>query len=344
MIRVGVVGFGTIGKRVADAIARQDDMRLVGVFKTRPNYESYIALRRGYDLYIPREREKDFNERGIKFKGFLEDLLDNIDIAIDASPGGVGARNKELYQKHNIKAIFQGGEKASVAETSFNALASYTKALGRRFIRVVSCNTTALVRIIWSLSQIGSIESVRAVIMRRGSDPKEIERGPLNSLVLDPPSIPSHHAYDVKSVIGDLDIVTIAVASPTTLMHLHTLLIRFKTPVSREDVLRAILETPRILLVSSRNSDIRSTAEIVEFSRDLGRSRYDVYENIVWEDTIHIDGGGRELMLVQAVHQEAIVIPENIDGVRAVAELERDPMKSIEKTDKNLGVMRGRWL
>ena len=26
MIRVGIVGFGTIGKRVADAVARQKDM------------------------------------------------------------------------------------------------------------------------------------------------------------------------------------------------------------------------------------------------------------------------------------------------------------------------------
>ena len=31
MIRVGVVGYGTIGKRVADAILLQDDMHLVGV-------------------------------------------------------------------------------------------------------------------------------------------------------------------------------------------------------------------------------------------------------------------------------------------------------------------------
>ena len=31
MIRVGVNGYGTIGKRVADAVAPQPDMRLVGV-------------------------------------------------------------------------------------------------------------------------------------------------------------------------------------------------------------------------------------------------------------------------------------------------------------------------
>lgn len=344
MIRVGVIGFGTIGKRVADAIARQDDMKLVGVFKTRPNYEASIALARGYALYVPRDREREFVEREIKISGYLEDLLERVDIVVDATPGGVGARYKEIYQKYNKRAVFQGGEKASVADVSFNSLANYQEALGKRFVRVVSCNTTALVRVIWSLSRVSVVESVRATIVRRGSDPKEIERGPLNSLVLDPPTVPSHHAIDVKTILRDLDITTIAIATPTTLMHVHSLIIRFRDRVSRERIIDTLLETPRVIVVNAKRSDIRSTSELVEISRDLGRARYDIYENIVWEDTIHIDSSGREAMLVQGVHQEAIVVPENIDAIRASTEIERDPMKSIEKTDKSLGVVRGRWL
>ncbi|TKX84936.1 glyceraldehyde-3-phosphate dehydrogenase, partial [Halorubrum sp. SS5] len=38
MIRVGVNGYGTIGKRVADAVAAQADMELVGVTKASPDY------------------------------------------------------------------------------------------------------------------------------------------------------------------------------------------------------------------------------------------------------------------------------------------------------------------
>jgi glyceraldehyde-3-phosphate dehydrogenase (NAD(P)) len=38
------------------------------------------------------------------------------------------------------------------------------------------------------------------------------------------------------------------------------------------------------------------------------------------------------------VHQEAIVVPENIDAIRAMFELERDKFKSIEKTNKSLGI------
>ena len=40
MKTVAINGYGTIGKRVADAVAAQDDMKVVGVSKTRPNYEA----------------------------------------------------------------------------------------------------------------------------------------------------------------------------------------------------------------------------------------------------------------------------------------------------------------
>ncbi|RLF70403.1 MAG: glyceraldehyde-3-phosphate dehydrogenase, partial [Thermoplasmata archaeon] len=36
-VKVGINGYGTIGKRVADAVAAQSDMEIVGVTKTRPS-------------------------------------------------------------------------------------------------------------------------------------------------------------------------------------------------------------------------------------------------------------------------------------------------------------------
>ena len=52
MIKVAINGYGTIGKRVADAVAAQPDMEIIGVSKTRPNAEAFIAKSRGYPLYI----------------------------------------------------------------------------------------------------------------------------------------------------------------------------------------------------------------------------------------------------------------------------------------------------
>ena len=51
MIRVGVVGYGTIGKRIADAVSLQDDMKVVGVLKVTPDYEAKVAAMRGFPVY-----------------------------------------------------------------------------------------------------------------------------------------------------------------------------------------------------------------------------------------------------------------------------------------------------
>ena len=42
-IKVGIVGYGTIGKRVADAVLLQDDMELVGVTAHSYNYRMISA-------------------------------------------------------------------------------------------------------------------------------------------------------------------------------------------------------------------------------------------------------------------------------------------------------------
>jgi len=52
MIKVAINGYGTIGKRVADAVAAQKDMKVIGVSKTRPSAEAFVAKQRGYPLYI----------------------------------------------------------------------------------------------------------------------------------------------------------------------------------------------------------------------------------------------------------------------------------------------------
>ena len=50
-IKVAINGYGTIGKRVADAVACQDDMEIIGVTKTRPAFGCDLAVRKGYPLY-----------------------------------------------------------------------------------------------------------------------------------------------------------------------------------------------------------------------------------------------------------------------------------------------------
>ena len=222
MIRVAVNGYGTIGKRVADAVAAQKDMKIVGVSKTRPSAEAFVAKQRGFPLYIAdMTKEPAFANLGIAVAGNVEEMIEGADVVVDATPGDMGAKNKALYERKGVKAIFQGGEEHEVAGFSFNSECNYREAIGRQFVRVVSCNTTGLCRIINAVDQEYGVEKVRAVMVRRGSDPGEIKKGPIDAVVLNPVTIPSHHGPDVQTVIPHVAIVTMAMIVPTTMMHMH---------------------------------------------------------------------------------------------------------------------------
>ena len=333
-VKVAVNGFGTIGKRVAEAVAKQDDMELVGVTKTRPDFLALAASKRGL-LYVPKDKLPAFEEAKIEVAGTIEDLLEKVDVVVDATPGGVGKEYKPLYEKYGVKAIFQGGEKHEVAGFSFSSLCNYEEAKDKQFLRVVSCNTTGLLRMLCTLNNAFGIEYVRATIVRRGADPHETKRGPIDAIVPNPVTLPSHHGVDVKTVLP-IDIATTAVVVPTTLMHLHVLNIKLKENVKREDVISVLEKTPRILLIPTKLSGIKDTAKIIEMARDMGRKRHDLYELAVFEESIAVNGS--ELFLMQAVHQESIVTPENVDAIRAM--FGQAPKEvSINKTDRTLGIV-----
>ncbi|MEM1592952.1 MAG: type II glyceraldehyde-3-phosphate dehydrogenase [Archaeoglobaceae archaeon] len=332
MIKVAINGYGTIGKRVADAVALQDDMKVVGVTKTKPDFEAKLATKK-FDLYIAKpENAELFEKAGIEISGTLEDLIKRVDLVVDCSPDKVGAENKRIYETHGMRAIFQGGEKRDVAEVSFNALANYSDAMGKKYVRVVSCNTTALTRTIYQLKTNFKIGRIRATILRRVADPKEDKKGLTNAIMPDPIALPSHHAKDVKTVLPDVDIVTTAFKLPTTLMHVHSLAVELREKVTKEEVISAFEKEPRIMLLSAEDG-FTSTAKIIEFAREL-RMRYDLYENVIWLESIAIDGN--DLFLTQAVHQEAIVVPENVDAIRAIFGVPKEV--SIEKTNKSLRI------
>jgi len=335
MIRVGINGYGTIGKRVADAISLQDDMKVTGVTKTRPDFEAELALKKGYKLFsaIPGNEEK-FEDRGINIEGDIENLIEEVDIIVDCSPGGYGAENRKVYEKHGVKAIFQGGEKADIAETSFISICNYEEGVGKDYIRVVSCNTTGMGRIASVIDSEWGIEKMRVVVIRRAVDPKDDRKGPINAIAPNPVKLPSHHGEDLKTVMPHLDVVTSAVKVPTTLMHVHMINVELKNDPERSELIDVMKKEPRIGLFNS-SEGFKSTASIIEYAREI-RQRNDLWENCVWEDSVAVKDG--EVYLFQAIHQEAIVVPENVDAVRAMMGFE-DREKSIMKTNRSLGLL-----
>jgi len=82
------------------------------------------------------------------------------------------------YRSRGVKFIVQGGEKHEVTGHSFVAEASYEGALGRDATRVVSCNTTSVVRTLTALKRAGLLRRARGTLMRRATDPWETPSSP----------------------------------------------------------------------------------------------------------------------------------------------------------------------
>ena len=335
MIRVGINGYGTIGKRVADVVRKQKDMELVGVTAVHPHYKYTIAQQKGIPLYaVDMKSLEALRATGANIKGTLNDLLQRVDVVVDASPGDTGATNKPVYEQAGVKAVFQGGEEHELTGLSFVAQCNFEDAVGKSMVRVVSCNTTGLCRTLNAINKGVGISVARAVLARRATDPDDVKKGPIDAVVLDPTTLPSHHGPDVLSVLKGFEVVTMAYKVPTTHFHLHSLIVTLKKQASKEDVVAALQKAPRTMLVDGK-SGFKSTASILDYARETGRPRNDIYESTVWRDSVTVVGSDAYMFL--AVHQEAIVVPENIDAVRALAGgCTRE--ESMKLTDESLGI------
>lgn len=334
MQRVGINGYGTIGKRVADAVEAQPDMDVIGVAKNSPDHAAQTAIDRGFELYAPDGRSDTFEAAGYSPAGTVEDLTADADLIVDACPGGIGAKNKSIYEAADTPAIFQGAEDADVADVSFNARANFEDAVGKQFARVVSCNTTGLSRLLAPLQEQYGVEKVRTTLIRRGGDPDQSSRGPINDILPDPIGVPSHHAPDVNTIFPDLDIDTLGVKVPSTLMHLHSVNVTLESDAAVEAV-RELLGGESRLFVVPEEAGIEGCGALKELAKDVGRPRGDIWENCIWGGSIAIQG--RDLYCFQAIHQEADIVPENIDAIRALTDT-ATAEESIQTTNSALGM------
>ena len=72
------------------------------------------------------------------------------------------------------------------------------------------------------------------------------------------------------------------------------------------------------------------------FESLYGRPRGDLYEVAILEETLTVENG--ELFCAYMVDNQAIVIPETIDAIRALIGLERDAVASMAKTNRALAI------
>lgn len=335
-VRVAVNGYGVIGKRVADAVKLQPDMELVGVSDIVSDYRIKSAVVLNLPIYASlTEKVAPMKATGIPVRGTLDDLLNQTDVVVDCTPKGIAAKNLERYKAAGVKAVLQGGEKHSLTNHSFVAQSNYESALGREATRVVSCNTTSAVRTLTALRDAGLLKKARGVLIRRATDPWESDHSGIMNTVVPEPHIPSHQGPDVQTVVPELDVVTIAAKAAHTQTHIHYWVVELTREVSREEVLQAFRTAPRIAFI--RMSDgIVALNSTIELMKDLGRPRGDMWEVALWEDVLTVKGN--EVYYTYQVYNEAIVVPETIDAIRALTGIVKDGRISMGITDEAMGI------
>jgi glyceraldehyde-3-phosphate dehydrogenase (NAD(P)) len=341
MIKVGVAGYGVIGQRLADGVALQKDMRLVGVADLAPTLSIRALREKGmpYDLYLVEGADKArFEALNIPVKGSFADLIGQVDIMLDSSPGGVGVRNKALYEKAGIKAVFQGGEANSVADVFFHGYANYEKGLGAKYLKLTSCNTTGLIRSVDCLDREFGVARVAITIIRRVADPGDYHRGLTNALQMD--KAPSHQAVDLMTIMPHVEATGILVHTPVTHGHIITVLAQGRDgrKITRSQALEAFKAHDRIRVVKIEDGFLGNSS-FFRYARDLGNPRGDMYEIGLWEDSL-VESGDN-IMYAINIPQESVTIPETMDAARAAMNMQPDSLSATSETNKHLGL--GQW-
>jgi glyceraldehyde-3-phosphate dehydrogenase (NAD(P)) len=128
-----------------------------------------------------------------------------------------------------------------------------------------------------------------------------------------------------------------AVKVPENIAHMHTWVVQLARETTGGEVAEAFGSSSRIALISA-DDGLSALNTVKEMTGDIGRSRGDLYEVALWQNLITVRGD--ELFYAYMVDNQAIVIPETIDAIRALTGIERDAARSIDRTNAALGIGR----
>ncbi|HXG73577.1 MAG TPA: type II glyceraldehyde-3-phosphate dehydrogenase [Candidatus Nitrosotenuis sp.] len=309
MKKVFVNGYGSIGSRIAQFIKDDPEIKVIGVGKFSPDDKVNDAISRGFDVFVPQKSIDSF--KNYKIKGSIESALDECDLVIDASPGGVGYQNKkQLYEPRGIMAIYQGGESVtgekSVSDLLFNSRVNYKDAFGKKHVMQGSCNVTGMGRVLQPLREKYGSRLLRfdAVLVRRWADLEQT-----NKVVPDTVEWTAnpHHQDDIKQYMGkETPLFIQAIKVPTRQMHVHMLNIRFKDDAPEPSEILAIFKDEygvATLWTAKGTKQIRDAAESMKFSfKDT---------NMIHIHANMLESIGDTVKMLYSDDQTGIVIPEN---------------------------------
>jgi glyceraldehyde-3-phosphate dehydrogenase (NAD(P)) len=100
-------------------------------------------------------------------------------------------------------------------------------------------------------------------------------------------------------------------------------------------LLGAARRSSRIALINTRDGLVALNS-VKELMADRGRPHDNLYEVALWADMLRVQGD--ELFYAYMVDNQAIVIPETIDAIRALTGALRDGSESIARTNAALAI------
>jgi glyceraldehyde-3-phosphate dehydrogenase (NAD(P)) len=331
LVQIFLNGFGNIGRRLATALSKDKSIELVGIAKYSPDEETEKAIKKGYKVFVPKELEKQFQNKNYMISGTVEDAIKQADIVIDAAKEGKGFQNKKKYYiPLKKKAIFQGGEdrngKLSVANIIHNSRVNYNNTHDQEYVIQGSCNVTGMGRIIQPLIENygDSITRYDVNLVRRSADLEDIKEIK-DSIEWDRQP---HHQDDVKDFIPSINLYVDSLKVPSRMMHLHQMTIRFKNkPPSKDKILEIFNKEYGVALIDKANgtADIRKRA--IELNFDHGDT-----------GMVHIH---KEILKIQddivkisySDDQTGMVIPENYMLLQSMV-FKKPKTEALKQTDK----------
>lgn len=309
-VRVCVVGYDLIGKRIADAVACQQDMELVHVVEDDPQRHPFIAAR-GFPL------SRHFPDPCVGTR--------TIDIAVLCRNDGCLPEIPVVLASHLRR------EEGML----FSPTTAPERVLGQMCVRIPSPDVIAVGRLVKAISGLAGIERLFANTITRVGHATAVCSGSADAFepLADDDIMNRQWSDSLAGWVLCHEMRRIRV--PYTHSHLHVIKLDVDRLVEHSAVLDAIVHAPRLLLVSAADG-FETTADLQEFFRDGSRLRFDRPEVVVWKESVTLRG--RQLYLMMDVCQEATSIPETVDAIRLRQSASADGDDSVRQTDTALGI------
>jgi glyceraldehyde-3-phosphate dehydrogenase (NAD(P)) len=337
-LNVGLVGYGSQGRRIAEAVFVQKDMKLTGICLKEPDLSAHMAAAKKLPIYvINKEDSQAFKKEEIEVMGSISHFLSETDVIVDATPAGAGKKNKNaFYSKH--KAIFQGGESFDIADIPvFISKIGYETAKKANYVRIPTPYTVALMRILEPLNAELAIEEIFGVFIRSSSEPMRAEFGQVDTIVPDDTRI-SQLIQDEIHYIMPKPTTLSSFKVPSILLDVGSVVVRLEKKASIDSVKKLLSKSGRTVIVKGEKG-LCSTDSIFEYVRRTVRPSGDIYEVCIWDEQIEITNN--KLKLVQVFDPHCVQTPEIIDAIRALKGEEKME-ESFNRANKALRLLKPR--